>query len=294
MGLAFLRSRTGARWIAALIATSLVLFMVRMYNNDASLDLTGNGATNLQDLSPVGDGRPPNAESPAGTDGDGSARPAWIRTPAPFDTSQLPGLTMATVAIDKSSALHPRVAEAMARFLQRPVLTHEQAAAQNEITCPREQLGKQVNADQLRGERQDWLAVDGAKIVEMRRAALRFLESRSADEGGDALIGPGFGPGGKAVRKGSRGVVVTAGNHRTVERAVICIRELQRLGWKGRIEVWHFSEELEDKEDQQTLTDLGVEIHTVSLRGDATSKLRTDVQHRCRPRRCPASGRTLS
>jgi hypothetical protein len=296
-----LRSRTGVRWIAALIATSLVFFMVWAYNNDASLGLVGSSAPSLQNLPLIGgngkrppsaeypaetgsDGkRPPSAESPATTGGDGKkpdnaespaetsangssiARPAWISTPAPFDASQLPDLTAAAVEIDASSALHPLVADAMARFLQRPVLTHKQAAAQNEVACPRAQLGKQVNADQLNGDRQKWLAVDEDTILEMRRAALNFMESRSVEEGADALIGPGFGPDGKAVQKGSRGVVIAAGNRRTVDSAVICIKEVQRLGWNGRIEVWHFSGELEDKKDQQALKDLGVDIHTVSL-----------------------------
>ncbi|KAH8886152.1 hypothetical protein GQ53DRAFT_658557 [Thozetella sp. PMI_491] len=165
-----------------------------------------------------------------------------------------------------SPALDHDIARAMERFLKRPMLSHEVAIMQNEAACPREQLERQVNSDQLRGDQEKWLAVDELEIEEMRRSALNFLEAKSEEEGGDALIGPGIGTYGKPVQRGSRGVVIAAGNHRTVERAVICIKEMQKLGWRGGIEVWHFDGELQDEKDLKMLKDLGVEIHVVSTK----------------------------
>lgn len=263
---AFFRSRAGARWIAALVTTSFVLFVLWVYHNDKYPDIAETTAASLQQFLPIGGGKGTGA--PAQIASTHRRLPAWIDTPAVFDTSQVSGYVASTstsaLALDNPPALHPRVAEAVERFLARPVLSHEQAAAQNEAACPRAQLEKQVNADQLRSEHENWLAVDGARVVAMRRAAVAFLEARSKEEGEGALTGPGLGAEGKAVEKGSRGVVIAAGNHRTVERAVVCVKEMQRLGWKGPIEVWHFEGELGDEKDRESLKELGVAIHMVS------------------------------
>lgn len=160
----------------------------------------------------------------------------------------------------------------MARFLSRPVLTHAQARPQNEAACPRAQLDAQVNADQLQGERAGWLGVDAARIVAMRTAALEYLEGRSAAEGMDALVGPGRKPAGGggeevAVEVGSRGVVLAAGNHGTVDKAVMCVKEMLRLGWAGGgIEVFHFEGEMTDEKQRRELEELGVAIRTVSTK----------------------------
>lgn len=269
-GSGFFRSRAGARWVAALIAASFILFVMWVYHNEIYPDIAGTTAASLQQLLPIGGGGGGGGGKGSGTPAQTTSHrlPAWIDTPAVFDISQVPGYvaaTAATAALDSPPALHPRVAEAVERFLARPVLSHEQAAAQNEAACPRAQLDKQVNEDQLRSERENWLAVDGARVVAMRRAAVAFLEARSKEDGEGALMGPGLGPEGKVVEKGSRGVVIAAGNHRTVERAVICVKEMQRLGWKGPVEVWHFEGELGDEKDRETLRGLGVAIHMVSL-----------------------------
>ncbi|KUI72471.1 Alpha-1,2-mannosyltransferase MNN2 [Cytospora mali] len=155
----------------------------------------------------------------------------------------------------------------MARFLSRPVLTHAQAKPQNEAACPRAQLNSQVNADQLQGEQANWLSVGAERIVAMRAGALEYLEGRSVLEGEDALIGPGKGARGQAVVRGSRGVVLAAGNHRTVEKAVMCVREMKRLGWRGGgIEVFHFEGELADEKQRRELEGLGVTIRMVSTK----------------------------
>ncbi|KAH8648483.1 mannosyltransferase putative-domain-containing protein [Xylariales sp. PMI_506] len=283
VALALLHSRAGARWVAALVvAACIVLVLVRVYNHGEGLTALGGTTAPLKEPSLVDNGRLPDAETAlkqdagglgggSGGGSEGGAAQWWLATPPVFETSQMPQDSQQPplIASDKSLALHKDIADAMARFIQRPALDHKQAAAQNEAACPREQLEKQVNQDQLHGERDKWLAVDKTKIMEMRRSALSFLEARSEEEGKDALIGPGFGPGGVAVKKGSKGVVIAAGNRRTIERAVICVKQMQQLGWKGGIELWHFEGELESEKDQKLLTDLGVKIHMVSTKKTA-------------------------
>lgn len=263
---AFAHSRAGVRWIAALVATSLIFFLgVQVYHKGA---YTYPSDLGLHHILPVGSATSPQQQRPV-TDGAGGTRsPAWIDTPPAFDVSRLPAHSVSTASLDRDPALPPRLAEAMAAFLARPVLGHEEAEAQNEAACPPDQLDRQVNADQLRDSREGWLAVDEAQITGMRQGALEFLEARARDVGEAGMLGPGvfYNSVEKMVpiEKGSRGVVIAAGNHRTVERAVVCVREMQRLGWKGAVEVWHFEGELTDEADREILTGLGVAIHMVS------------------------------
>lgn len=259
---AFLRARAPRRGIAALVVTTLVLSAFWLYQHDGLAARTTE-ILKLHNPLPTG---------PDNSGGGGSGpQPPWIDTPPPFDTSWglVPSSSSAAAALPaddaRLKALAPRLREAATRFLARPVLGHEEAAAQNEAACPRRQLDRQVNADQLGVERDKWLAVDEGRIVEMRQAAVGFLAARSREEGADALVGPGYGLDGERVVIGTRGVVIAAGNRRTVERAVACIKELQRLGWEGGVEVWHFEGELEDEMDRDALKALGVGIHMVSV-----------------------------
>jgi alpha 1,2-mannosyltransferase len=206
-------------------------------------------------------------------DGGASHRPPWIDTPAPFDTLEIADYhdeSAPEAHPGRPLALHPLLADAMDKFLRRPVLSHAQARAQNEAACPRAQLNHQVNSDQLGGDHSKWLAVDAERIVDMRRAALEFLEGRSKSEGKEALIGPGFGPDGKTrVKPGSRGIVFAAGNHNTVAKAIACIKQLQKLGWSskdGAIEVFHFeSEKISDAQTKE-LKQLGATPRTVNTK----------------------------
>lgn len=264
-GPAFFHSRAGARWLVALAATTFIFFFVAWrYNGDAYANLLAAGG-----------------KSATGSTYSAARLPAWIDTPPVFDISLLPGgsasykgpeaTTPAPSAAKMESVLPAHLADALGRFLSRPALSHEQARRQNEADCPPAQLEKQVNADQLRDGREKWLAVDAVKVVDMRADAVRFMVERAEEEGSAAMVGPGLlgasggDSEGKAVKKGSRGVVIAAGNRRTVERAVVCVREMQKLGWKGPVEVWHFEGELEDEKDREKLRELGVGIHMVSL-----------------------------
>ncbi|KAJ4393932.1 hypothetical protein N0V93_003149 [Gnomoniopsis smithogilvyi] len=250
---AVVHSRAGARWIAAALASFVLLGYV-VWSHRGSDYSPGSGF--IQNLLPLGN-------KPTAANGAASAPlPAWIDTPATFDTAG----DAKTAELDRSLALHPRLLPAIQAFLARPVLSHDQALPLNEAHCPRAQLDEQVNKDQLSGEHDHWTSLTAENVIEMRRAAVEFLERRAGEEGEGALLGPGFGPEGVVVEKGSRGVVIAAGNKRTVERAAVCIEELQRLGWKGGVEVWHFEGELEGEKERELLERLGVGIHMVSTK----------------------------
>lgn len=269
-----LASKAGARWLfSAVFATFFCLFVFGYhYNGLQSTALPAWFSGSSSSSSPVTITQQQQV----------SRRPAWLDTPPAFDvaSSSSPAVAV-TASLDRPVALHPLLAKAAEAFLARPVLDHAQARAQNEAACPVAQLNRQVNADQLKSDREKWLAVDADRIVAMRQAAITWLEERSAREGEEALIGPGFtameGEEGKvkAVTRGSRGVVFAAGNHRTVEKAIVCIREMQRLGWKKSdgfgLEVFHFEGEMDNTKLRTELEELGATIRMVSLTCSAFS-----------------------
>lgn len=295
----FPHSRAGARWIAALVtAIFIFLFVARSYHQNGYASLLVGGKTSTAPH--IGSGSGKQQQPGSGT----IARlPAWIDTPPAFDVSQVHGGYKAPASPPAvPTGLPPRLAEAAAQFLARPALSHEQARAQNEVECPREQLEEQVNGDQLRSDHKGWLEVDAEKVADMRMSAVRFLAARAGEEGEGALMGPGLFAGGKAVEKGSRGVVIAAGNKRTVERAIVCIKEMQKLGWKGPVEVWHFEGELTDEKDREKLEALGVGIHVVSGSISVSMPICwvcachacADNPYRSRSKRRLGSGRTSS
>ncbi|CAN8097944.1 unnamed protein product [Discula destructiva] len=245
VGSSFFHSRAGLRWIAAaLLSFVLIGYLGWQHRGRGSSSITFTFPDNKE---AVGAGR----------------LPAWIDTPPAF----LHSPDSASATPDRPLALHPRLAPAVAAFLARPVLSHEQAVAANEQRCPRAQLDVQVNQDQLQGEREHWTATTAANVTAMRQAAVAFLERRTAEEGEGALLGPGFGPdGGAPVEVGSRGVVIAAGNKRTVERAALCVAELRRLGWMGGVEVWHFEGELTGEAERAALAALDVAVHMVATK----------------------------
>lgn len=272
VGPSFFHSRAGARWIAAAIASVVFLGYVGWLHRG------GGGAVDagiltltppLQEAISQSHPLPPPTDDSAGgastTPPLATHLPAWIDTPAPFTITTTDDDSTTSAAAQPPLRLHPRLIPAVDAFLARPALSHSEALAANEAHCPRAQLDAQVNQDQLREWRAAWTALTAANITAMRGAAAAFLERRTAAEGEGALLGPGFGPGGVAVERGSRGVVIAAGNKRTVERAVLCVAELRRLGWVGGVEVWHFEGELQGEEERGRLEGLGVAMHAVQI-----------------------------
>lgn len=249
-------------WLLASMIASTLCFLVYEYH-----DWRGTS----QDVQPPWPVAQPESTAPKSPPSQsqpnqaGAAHlPAWVETPKVFDVAAISDYVPPPFSLGSPIALHPQLAQALDRFLSRPVLTHKQASQQNQAACPLEQANAQVNADQLKNDHEKWLAVDTDTIDAMRRGALEYLEQHTAAEGEAALIGPGFTLDRKPIRQGSRGIVFAAGNHRTVDRAIACIKEIQKLGWqRGAIEVFHFEGELTDESQRQQLKDLGATPYMV-------------------------------
>lgn len=249
--LGFYKSKAGLRWLLVLFVIGGVLLL---YHNQ--LDWRAKAASLQNSLLSI---TTQTGKSP-------ERRPPWIDTPEVFDIAWL-GPTYLDVSAepDRPLMLHPLLADAMDAFLARPILTHAQARLLNEAACPPHQLDAQVNSDQLGSDHDTWVAVGTDEIVEMREGALEYLERHSEAEGENALIGPGLGLDGEPIVQGSRGIVFAAGNHATVDRTIVCIKQMQKLGWQqGNIEVFHFEGEMTDEKQRKQLEDLGARPRMVS------------------------------
>lgn len=271
-------------WLLAAMTASILCFVLYTYHGGTYLDWRGTGGSQRMQPQPPSPGAQPEGTTPnkapetpesppsqsqsqsqSQPNQAGAAHfPAWVETPKVFDVAAIPDYEPPPFSLGWPIPLHPQLAQAIDRFLERPILTHKQASKQNQAGCPLQQANAQVNADQLKNDHEKWLAVDPDTIDRMRRGALDYLEQHTASEGEAALIGPGLGLDGKPIRQGSRGIVFAAGNHRTVDRAIGCIKEIQKLGWQhGAIEVFHFEGELTDEGQSQQLRDLGATSHMV-------------------------------
>lgn len=181
-----------------------------------------------------------------------------------------------------SSSNHVEVSSSVLRdrlqaLLDAPVLSHSAAAPQNEKACPRVVADKQVNPDQLKGNRERWIAVNETDIQTRRRAIVQHLERLEKD----GIVTMGVGK--KGTGEG-RGVVMTAGNKVTLDirasmlrvftglwamkdtaqTALVTLR-LLRLEYKSTlpVQVFSFPGELKDQGTINDMRDLGATHHEV-------------------------------
>ncbi|KAF8499360.1 hypothetical protein JB92DRAFT_2982225 [Gautieria morchelliformis] len=98
----------------------------------------------------------------------------------------------------------PVLRQRLQSLLDAPALSHVETVAKNEEACPRDVADMQVNKDQLRENREKWLAVSISDIRRRRQAIVRHLEQLEKE--GKSVMGSGSGAG------EGRGVVMTAGN----------------------------------------------------------------------------------
>jgi len=96
------------------------------------------------------------------------------------------------------------LASRLAAFLARPVLSHAAALAANVAACPLAIHDRQVNPDQLRGEREGWAKVTERDIEARRKGLVEALER--AGKEGERLVGD------PKATSGGRGLVVAGGN----------------------------------------------------------------------------------
>ncbi|KIJ51257.1 glycosyltransferase family 71 protein [Sphaerobolus stellatus SS14] len=124
-------------------------------------------------------------------------------------------------------------------LLNAPVLSYAEATPANEAACPPSVADKQVNQDQLKGNREEWITISKEEIKERRKSIVRFLEVLESQ--GTAVMGPGLGSG--------RGIVMTAGNKDTAHNALVTLR-LLREEYKCTlpVEIFSFPGEIQSQE----------------------------------------------
>ncbi|WWC61499.1 uncharacterized protein I303_104083 [Kwoniella dejecticola CBS 10117] len=142
----------------------------------------------------------------------------------------------------------------LSQFLHRPVQAHDEAKERNYAGCPRELSDKLVNPDQYNGDAQFWIEdVKEDEIAKRRYDVVRWLED--AIGRGEHVIGSTDGSTGQG-----RGIVLTGGNQDTTLRTITAIKHLRRLGVELPIEVFHYSDELTDRNQRQDIEKLGANL----------------------------------
>ena len=96
------------------------------------------------------------------------------------------------------------LASRLAAFLARPVLSHAAALKANVAACPLEIHDRQVNPDQLKGEREGWARLTEADIKLRRKSLVEALER--AGKAGERLVGD------PKAKSSGRGLVIAGGN----------------------------------------------------------------------------------
>jgi len=98
----------------------------------------------------------------------------------------------------------PLLQARLQNLLDAPVLSYSEAKSSNDKSCPPEFADKQVNQDQLKGNRDFWIDVTKDDIREHRRKIVEYLKTLEKD--GVAVMGADSKAGSR------RGIVMTAGN----------------------------------------------------------------------------------
>lgn len=148
----------------------------------------------------------------------------------------------------------PRLARALKAFLRRPALTHDEA--NNGERCPAHLAKLLTNPEQLRNDGPFWRALAPDEIRAKRAELVLYLAGRAAE--GLPLV---YSDGAEGNSTGTgRGIVLTAGNKDTTQRAITLLRMLQAYGNTLPVEVFHYEGELTDGAQRGALEGLGAKI----------------------------------
>ncbi|TVY82016.1 Alpha-1,2-mannosyltransferase MNN23, partial [Lachnellula suecica] len=129
-------------------------------------------------------------------------------------------------------------------FLQRPLLSYEQAVEASSRSCPTK--GVNFDAGSVSNNEQAWREIPTSRIESWRHDIAAYLDSKHAEQG-------------KEIRSkktgGVRGIVMAAGDRAAVVRAQTNIRFLRSYNCTLPVEIFHFPNELSGNEKSK-LSDL--------------------------------------
>ncbi|KAL7412809.1 mannosyltransferase putative-domain-containing protein [Mrakia frigida] len=154
---------------------------------------------------------------------------------------------------------HPPLRTRLEAFLRRPTLSYEQALEHNVKLCPLEIHDRQVNPDQLKGEREGWKTLTVEEIGRRRRSLVNGLSK--VEEGGKQVVA-GMEIEGGGAGAGGRGIVVAGGNQDTTARILTLLRILRstRLNSTLPVQVFHFKGEITAENERDEIRLLGGEL----------------------------------
>lgn len=144
---------------------------------------------------------PPTDDSTTTTDPASKEGITEILPPPPTEGSPKPPSTPADFKYKFSS---PLLSTRLSEFLHRPILSYAAALKENVKTCPLKIHDRQVNPDQLKGERDFWKSVSETDVKARREGLVKALEQ--AEKNGEKIVSS------ENAKSGGRGIVVAGGN----------------------------------------------------------------------------------
>lgn len=134
------------------------------------------------------------------------------------------------------------LAQAIQEFVQRPILTYDDAVQLNSASCPTE--GINFDEGTVRINEQKWRHIPSTQISDWRRDIAAHLQKKMNSE--SPVV---------ENRQGTRGIVMAAGDRDAAIRARTNIRFLRSYNCTLPVEIFHFSSEL-SAPDKSLLSDL--------------------------------------
>ncbi|CED82623.1 Alpha-mannosyltransferase [Phaffia rhodozyma] len=203
----------------------------------------GNGEVHILPVVEV-DARPSGSSGSSSSSSSGSGLSSSSDDTSDSESSSTKTTTTTTSSKD-------RLARSLQAFLDRPVRSYAEALKENVKACPLKVHDRQVNPDQLKGERKHWKAI-GTDDVVMRREqlvnGLNALESQGEKVTWVEDEGKGDG----------RGIVVAGGNRDTTARLLALLRILRNeLHSNLPVQVFHFPGEITAQSERDEIEQLG-------------------------------------
>lgn len=140
-------------------------------------------------------------------------------------------------------------------FLSRPILPYDEAVSLNSQTCPVE--GTNFDRNAVHGNLKTWADIPESQIYAWREGIVTNLRRKQIEAAGK--LASSSSSSGNEVgkeRRGTRGIVMAAGDRPSLIRARTSLRLLKSYNCTLPVEIFHFDSELSAPALQSLLSDL--------------------------------------
>ncbi|EOR01323.1 hypothetical protein E3P89_01078 [Wallemia ichthyophaga] len=166
--------------------------------------------------------------------------------------------------------LPDQLSSRLADILDQPALNHSEAYHINSAICLPKTHEAVGDTQQLREELGNWEQITPKEIIKIRSEIIHHLESL----GEDAVFN--FDKAGLRHNETTKGLVITAGNKDTHERAITSLKMLRSMNFTWPAEIFQYRDEHLSSELNQTYASLNATVRYVQ---GVSKDLMSDDQH---------------